>query len=570
VDLLRLLKDLIQIEETPSGPEYRKRVEWLMLLRLVVTNLLLGATIFFHLGGGTGNFGDSAVFPLYILIAATFLLALLYALATPRIHNLYGFSLFQCVVDVAYYTVLVYFTGGAWSAFTPIYVFPIISSGILHFRRGAFVVAGTAAILFGLIINLEYYGIIGASDWPWIFSGGSRTIGYVLWLMVVHFTVFFLAALMSSSLAEQLRRTRVSLIRTEQDFQDLTELHSSIVHSIPNGIITTNSSDIITFVNMFGAECLQTDPGNLVGRPLMEAFPVIEDGPGRDLRRQHTFGTTKLIDDELIHLRLTVSNLANKHGAPTGRLVVFRDVTRMKRMEERVKRSEELGAFLRIAGGLAHEIRNPLAALRGATELLSMGSDTTSDENKLYGIILREADRINALLTDFVTTVRMPRNPNALVNLSEVVQDTVRQFSENDLSNGLTVETLIAQGIEIEGNPSTLKRAIWNLLANAADASPEGEAIKISLSSDDALGYACLIISDNGAGIPPEIRDRMFEPFSTTKEGGTGLGLPFVLSAVEAHNGAVEAESSPDSGTSFTVKMPLATSVTYEFKGFDN
>jgi two-component system sensor histidine kinase PilS (NtrC family) len=568
VGMMRLLKDFFQPKDSPSGPEYRKRVEWLMLLRLVVTNLLLAATIFFHLSGRAGTLGDSAVFPLYILIGATFFLGLLYAVATPRVENLYGFSLFQCFVDVAYYTVLVYFTGGAWSAFTPIYIFPIISSGILHFRRGAIFTATVASILFGSIINLEYLGIIGASDWPYTFSWGSRTIGYVLWFMVVHFTVFFLTAIMSSSLAEQLQRTRVSLIRTEQDYQDLTELHSSIVHSIPSGIVTTNSSDIITFVNSAGAETLQANLGELIGHPLVELFPIVEGWTSGGSQRQQTFATTKQIGDDTIHLQITVSNLTDKQDIPSGRLVVFWDVTQLKKMEERVKRSEKLSAFLRIAAGLAHEIRNPLAALRGATELLSMTPELTGDEDKLYGIILRESDRINALLTDFVATVRMPRTPNSRIDLSNIVADTVELFSQNESSDDIILETLVAQGLEIEGNEKTLKRAIWNLLSNASDASPKGGVVKVTLSSDDALLQACLTITDFGSGILPEIKDRMFEPFSTTKDDGTGLGLPFVLSVVEAHNGTIDTESSPVSGTAFTIRIPLAQSESYEMKGF--
>ena len=239
-------------------------------------------------------------------------------------------------------------------------------------------------------------------------------------------------------------------------------------------------------------------------------------------------------------------------------------------MEERVKRSEKLSAFLRIAAGLAHEIRNPLAALRGATELLSMTPELTGDEDKLYGIILRESDRINALLTDFVATVRMPRTPNARIDLSNIVADTVDLFSKNDSSKDVILETLVAQGIEIEGNVKTLKRAIWNLLSNAADASPKGGVVKVTLSPDDALDQACLTITDFGSGIPPEIKDRMFEPFSTTKDDGTGLGLPFVLSVVEAHNGTIDTESSSVSGTAFTIRIPLAQPESYEIKGFEN
>ncbi len=566
----RSVIDLVQPEEVPIGPDYRKRVEWLMILRMVVTTLLLAATIFFHLEGGTKTLIDSAVVPLYVLISATFLLSLLYAVATPRITNLYGFSFFQVFVDVVYCTVLVYFTGGASSAFTPIYIFPIISSGILHFRRGAFWTASSASVFFGLILNLEYHGFLQPSDWPWTFEWGSRTSGYILWLMVVHFTVFFLAALMASSLAEQLHRTKVSLSRSEKDYWNLSELHTSIVHSIPSGIMTSDDSDTITFVNTAGAQLLSSSQSKLMDRQLPDVFPEFRERLAPSASRRDTYATVRQIGADTVHLQLTVSDLTDKQGQPTGRLVVFSDVTQIKKMEERVKRSEELSAFVRIAAGMAHEIRNPLAILRGATELLSQSEAEVGDQNKLHGIILRESDRINSLLADFLQTVRVRRADKVRVMLDDVVQETVDMFSKSpQLRNGISIETLVGQGLEIEGDAKTLRRALWNLLSNACDASSEGGVVKVILEADQEEGQACLKVQDLGHGIPPDMKKRIFEPFATSKEGGTGLGLPLVLSAVEAHNGTIEVESDPSSGTVFTVRIPLASAETSDDKRRD-
>ena len=322
-------------ETSSDGPEFRKRVEWLMLLRLVVTTFLLGATLFFQLQERGSIFVDAAI-PLYVLVGAIFLLSLIYALSLPVIPYLSAFSFFQVMVDVVYATVLIYFTGGALSVFTLLYIFPITSSGILHFRRGALITASTCAVLFGLLITFQFYGVLPPSDWPWESPWGRLTPGYILWVLVVHFTIFLIVAIVSSSVAEQLQRTRLSLSRRELDYRNLSELHTNIVRSIPSGIITTDERDRITYVNAPGSELLGAPLSELVSVPLKQVFPVIQDGIATSGVRRDTYRTVREVVEKQIHMELTVSDLKEGDGTPRGRLVVFQDVTQIRKMEERV------------------------------------------------------------------------------------------------------------------------------------------------------------------------------------------------------------------------------------------
>ncbi|MFZ5865372.1 MAG: two-component system sensor histidine kinase NtrB [Thermodesulfobacteriota bacterium] len=548
----------VQPKELPSGPDYRKLVEWLMLLRVVVTTLLLVVTIFFQLSAST-TVVTAALVPLYILIATIFILSLLYALSLPRITNLWGFSFYQVIADLVYFTALVYFTGGTSSAFTFIYVFPIVTSGILHFRRGAFLTASIASILFGLLINLQFHGLIPASDWPWVIAWDKSSPGYMLWVMVVHFTVFFLIALMASTLAEQLQVTRTALSLRERDYEKLSDLHLNIVRSIPSGIITTDENDKITYVNRSGAALLATPLDRLLHRPLSEIFSVTrEDGLTSTSSRKPYF-TVKDIDGERRDIHLTVSDLMDVDGTRSGRLVVFQDVTELRKMEERVRQSERQAALVRVAAGMAHEIRNPLAALRGATELLGQFSTEVEDRTKLFDIVLREADRINSLLEDFAATVSVRRTHGVRVLFDQLVEETIDLFFQDDaIKEKVVVEPLLSRGLEVEGDPRRLRHAVWHLLRNAAEASPEHGVIRVTLEPDEAKGQARLNIQDSGPGIPPEMKERLFEPFATTKPGGTGLGLSVVLGVVQSHGGTVEAWSNASSGTIFSIKLPLA------------
>jgi two-component system, NtrC family, sensor histidine kinase PilS len=559
--LSRKFSDLIRPEGLRNGPEFRKRVELLLLLRLMVTTLLLATTIFFQLRE-TGDFLVHPAIPLYVLIGTTFLLSIIYALSLPLLPDLWGFSFFQVMLDLIYATVLIHFTGGASSVFTILYLFPIITSGILHFRQGALITASVACLLFGLLINSEFYGLIPAADWPWVSPWSKNTPGYLLWILVVHFTVFFLLAIMSSSLAEQLQRAKASLHLTESHFKNLSELHRSIVKSIPSGIMTTDENDLIIFLNDAGELLLDTKAEQLIGTPISAVFPVISDSVSKSAIRRETFLTTKDIRGETRNFDLTVSDLKGKDQVPRGRLVIFQDVTQMRKMEERIKLSDKQGAFVRIAAGMAHEVRNPLAALRGATELLLQSAGVvTSVDKKLLGIVIRESDRLNSLLGDFLLTVGSRSPVKSRVSLTALVDETVDLFGKDPrLSNHISLETLVNKGIEVEGDAVRLKQALWNLLANALEATVGIGRIKITLSADHENQMAILKVQDFGSGVPPEMMDRIFEPFTTTKDRGTGLGLSMALSVIQAHNGTIEVESLPGAGATFTVRIPLADS----------
>jgi two-component system sensor histidine kinase PilS (NtrC family) len=558
MELGRKIIDLVRPEGFRSGPEFRKRVEWLMLLRLLVTTLLLAVTIFFQLRGA-GDFFVHPTLPLYVLIGTIFLLSLLYAFSLPLLPDLWVFSFVQVMVDVIYATVLIHFTGGASSVFTLLYVFPIITSGVLHLRRGALLTAAAAAISFGLLVNLQFYRVIPQSDWPWVSPWSRNTPEYILWVLIVHITFFFLLAFVSSSFAEQLQRAKTSLNLTEIDYKKLSDLHTNIVRSIPSGIITTDEQDKITFMNIAGATVLDRSLSAIIQTPLKNLFPFIEEAESRSAPRRQSFLTVKEISGELKHLEVTVSDLKGFDATPRGRLVVFQDVTQIRKMEERVKLSEKQAAFVRIAAGMAHEIRNPLAAIRGATELLSQASEGSELNRRLMSIVIRESDRLNALLGDFLLTVSNQQPSKARIMLTDVVEETVRLFSnEPRIEKDFRLETRIGKGVVVEGDPAKLKQALWNLLANALEAAPQNGALRVTLDAEADINCAVLRVHDWGCGIPPEIMSRIFEPFTSTKEKGTGLGLSLVLSVVEAHNGTVEVESAPGSGTLFTVKIPLA------------
>lgn len=497
-------------------------------------------------------------FPLYILIGATFLLSLLYAIALPRINDLWSFSFFQILVDVAYATVLIHFTGGASSTFSLLYVFPIVASGVLHFRRGALLTAAIASLAFGLLLILEFYRMIPGSIWPWTSSWKNYDPGFVLWVLVVHFTVFLLVAVLAGSIAEQLKNTRISLSLRDLAFENLSDLHTSIVESIPSGILTTDEGDRVSFVNNVGLSILGMTSAQVNHLPLSRVFSEFHK-PGF----QHLNGTTAFTvphevnsNIRLIHCAVTI--LKERDATPKGRLLVFQDITEIKRMEERARNAEKQASFVRIAAGMAHEIKNPLASIRGASELLTQPVVDSGNRHLLLGIVIRESDRLNSLLNDFIATVSIPSSSRVPLLLDQVIDELAEEYQKDVLADrGISIVRDLQKGLQVDAEPDKLKQAVMNVLVNAADASSRDSEIRVTLAREQE--EAIIRVQDFGHGIPPAWIDRVFEPFATTKEFGTGLGLPMALTILEAHGGGIDLVESNEKGSIFVMHIPLAS-----------
>jgi two-component system sensor histidine kinase PilS (NtrC family) len=542
-------------EGTRKTEDIKSRVEWLILLRLFITFFILAITILLQFRESR-YFDDNPATPLFILVGAIFALSLLYALSLDKIGDLSKFSFFQICIDTVYSTVLVQLTGGASSSFTLLYVFPVLAAGILHLRRGALFIASMSSVLLGGLVTLQFYDVIPQSLWPWASLWRNNDPSYVLWVLIIHYALFFSVALLSGTVSEQLKNTRISLTLREMEYERLSDLHTNIIESIPSGIITSDEEDVITFVNEVGVDVLKTEPSGLIGRPLTSVFQALKT-VDRETRAIQSY--TMVLRDESGQKReidLSLGKLWDRTEKPLGHLAVFQDVTDVRRLERRAKQNETQAAFLRIASGMAHEIRNPLASLRGAAELLMRPVGEPAHQAKLLAIVIREADRLNALLSDFILTVDGRQAKSARFSLTKLLADTLEEFeSSHCVPHGLH---LVADGIEtleIAGQADRLRQAFLSVLTNSAEASPDGSEIRVRMYRD--ADEVIVSIEDRGSGVPPEIRNKIFEPFFTTKSFGTGLGLSMALSIVEAHGGSIESRDNEPKGTVFTVRLPV-------------
>jgi signal transduction histidine kinase len=253
---------------------------------------------------------------------------------------------------------------------------------------------------------------------------------------------------------------------------------------------------------------------------------------------------------------------------------IFQDISDQKRMDALRLRAERLEGIAELSASLAHEIRNPLASIRSAVEQMSRMPTVSDDQKTLSALVMRESDRLSRLLGEFLDFARVRVTRTEQVDLTSVARGvTALVAAHPDRPERVRVSCVVPDGdtVCVEGDEDLLHRAMFNLALNAVQASPEQGEVRIELSRGAAeplpaaLAFdgdaVSLRVSDNGAGIPPEIRARMFDPFFTTKANGSGLGLAVVHRAIEAHRGHIFVDSSR-TGTRFTVVLPRGRETT--------
>lgn len=240
--------------------------------------------------------------------------------------------------------------------------------------------------------------------------------------------------------------------------------------------------------------------------------------------------------------------------------IIDRELLARKKQEEmraQLERSHQLSMVGQIAAGVAHEIKNPLASIKGALEIISDENTSPVEKREFQGILFNEIKRIDGTVTEFLGFARPREVKLESLNLSELITSSLQQMEAQASKLNLIIQKQIEDGIILSGDKEKLHEMLLNLLLNAIQVSPSGSTIDVSLEKQDS-SIALLTIADSGEGIEADNLDRIFEPFFTTKPSGTGLGLAVVKAIVESHNGEIRVQSSRGQGTQVLVSLPLA------------
>ncbi|MBF0290806.1 MAG: PAS domain S-box protein [Nitrospinae bacterium] len=537
----------------------------LIAARLAVVSFFMGLVVFFQFRYGRLN---QAYLPL-IPVAFAYLFSIAYAVFSRFATNLFRFAYFQLVTDALLVTGIIHFTGGAESPFPFLYILVIIGSAISLSKSATYVIATEASVFFAVMLGLEFQGIIHPF---YVFPPSYKNpeAAFVLITAIMNITSFYLVAFLSGYLTGLLRKTDQRLIEKNQDFTLLKAFHENVLSNMGSGFMAMDMDGTILSHNPAAEKMLglraeeigRQKIWNIFNRGALGRFfenpPPLDNQPGQ-AELSHMKG-----DGTRVDINMTISKLS-VDGAIQGVIAVFQDVTGIKNMERQVAHAERLAAIGRMAAGIAHEIRNPLASLSGSIQILSADLDPLLDQSgkRLINIITRETDRLNRIITQFLLYTSPPRLRPFTLDAGNIIRETVTLLqSDPRVKDKMTIRMAVQPEVFVEADDGQFRQAIWNLCVNAIDAMGDSGTLIISVGKDgplkDSRPMAWIIIEDTGGGIPPENLDRIFEPFFTTKSGGTGLGLPLAHKIIESHGGKIEAWSVLGRGTRFIVSLPLA------------
>ena len=510
--------------------------------RLVALAAILTLAVLAQLRGG-GVYAQEELSALYALVLAGFLLALAYgALAAwSRFRHL---QLLELTGDALLISGFVYCTGGARSIFGFLFIIWIVYAALTLGSRAAVLACALATIAHFVIA----WGPI--AGWFPAYSADFAMQSHEAASSVASHSVAFLAVALLS------RRLAVEVQAGREELQELGELHKRIVENVSSGLLTVTRAGTITSFNQEAERITGFAAADVLGHPLADLFPTlgeIETGD-RQRRIQVQFRDRA---GRTLHLGMSLSRLRNASGAEEGAILIFQDLTQLVEMEEELRRSARLGAVGQLAAGLAHELRNPLASLSGAVELLAADLPATNRHSvTLSQIVQRETARLNRLVSDFLTYARPGPGRSQPVPLRALLEE-LAELVARDATLGVEVRVRVPDELSVLGNADQLRQVFWNLVRNAAESEPRDRVVNVSAraSGPDEIEVA---VEDSGCGIAPETMERLFEPFHTTKAKGTGLGLATVHRVVEAHGGRIGVSSELGRGTTVRVFLPTA------------
>ncbi len=522
----------------------RNWLVWLVKVRILILTLLLAIEL--AVAQFTPSTLPTRLFVSTILFWYSISLFYVLLLSFWQEHRLQ--AALQVLTDLVLVSLVIHETGGWDSSLNFLYPLVIIVASVLLPRVWAQLVSALAFILYGTVLELNYYGVVPSycSTHPGLLALQA--------IIFVNLFAFLAVAYLAGLLTAKLRQVGVQLKDTSGALENLQALHENIIHSISSGLITTGLDGRITLVNAAAQRLLEQTSAELMGAPVHELF--LDSLPGVEGPNPH--GEVRFDAPTRFRrtLRVRVAALTVPERGDLGYVYVLDDLTELRRLEREVRMQDRLAAVGRLAAAIAHEIRNPLTSIAGSVSMLSGVPEMNEEHRRLLDIVTRESKRLNGIITDFLAYSRTKQYRFDKVDLIQLVEDTLtlmdhRMTAEN---TGITIQRRFGvHEAQTIADGDKIKQVFWNVCENAVRAMTGGGALTVTLEAqgdDWQVGF-----TDTGAGMSPQQVEKIFEPFQSNFEGGTGLGLAIVYQIVQAHEGKVWARSKPGQGTTFVLRL---------------
>ncbi|MDA8387229.1 MAG: ATP-binding protein [Nitrospiraceae bacterium] len=528
----------------PAKNSETAKIKALITFRAFFVTVLLGSFTVFEIGNRAFPHPEAVFRLIEILYGLTIAYVFFLGKVKPR-----PFAYFQLTLDVLAVCVLIYLTGGIESWFPFLLILLVLASGIIIGRRAGFVIASLSSILYGSMIDLQYWRLIPL---PYGMAFYEKDFLYNIFSNI---TALYLTAYLTGYLSWRLERTSRKLEEKATDFRELTAFNKEVLENMPSGLMVMDGGGRLITLNRAGAALMGISGPEAAGRHIKSIFPFIADHRAPNIRAEGSIMTPG--GEKTIGLTVWAMDGPARDGLagmPSGYLCIFSDLTDIKRMEREMELKRRWATIGELSANIAHEIRNPLAALRGAVEMLYKDSPGEEQRESLTRIALSEMDRLNRIITDFLMYSRPAGCHPEPLELGLLLAGTLDLIGKA-APPGVETSAEIDPGLNVHADPDRLHQVFYNLALNAFDAMPEGGRLRVRARRKD--GQARILFADTGKGIAPEEAQKVFFPFYTTKATGTGLGLSIAMRIMEDHGGTIRLESGAGRGAEFTVIMPL-------------
>jgi two-component system sensor histidine kinase PilS (NtrC family) len=486
----------------------------------------------------------------------------------------------QIAMELIVISMVVHFTGGMRSPYNSLYLMTIISAALSYRLVGTLLIAASASSSFFLVVWIEA-GRQATTMWSWeVWSALRHMPDEDFYTIFLRLCIFFLCAFAGGYLAERLYSKDEALAHTSEALQMAKLETGDILKHLRSGVLTVDLAGFIVYFNRAAEEILGLSEKRVRGRSIREGigsnYPELADRLDWVVATQQMDSRTELTicreDGKSLPVGISTSILSGGNGKPRGVIAVFADLTEVKQIEERLRRQDRLAAIGELSAGIAHEIRNPLAAISGSVEVLRNDLDVSGENAQLLNLIVKESSRLNKILSDFLLYARMSPVVTGRVCvatvLDEVFEITKRHYLQSGVRNIDLRAEVADRTMMVEADPDHLKQILINLVFNAVEACHENERKIVARvrshtvsRTDEVDGFlrigewASIAVCDSGEGIPQRIRERLYEPFVSAKPSGTGLGLAVVKRLVDNCGGRITVDTQEGKGTTFTVYL---------------
>jgi len=548
----------------------QRHILWLLMVRVILFTLLIAITAFLE------SMGHNIVLPPQSVTLAFLAIVFIYsigsvALLQNKTRHIRRFGLIQLLSDTLFAALLVYGTGCSQSIFTSVFIFPVISGGLILYRIGGLIPAAAATIMYGIILSCEYLHILPPFYAQSTYSSVQSSLTLTN-IFAVYGVTFFTAALLSGMLAGKLRSTEEKLSRTSLQVDRLHRFYKQIFDDISTGIVTVDEKNCITSYNSAAEKITGFPAEEIMNRPFTDFFApgmLIEKTENRhvvDLKKKD--GSMIRVGYSLARLNVPAESSSDASICTNCKVITMKDISQIEKMEQQVRDAEKMAAIGELSAAIAHDFRNPLAAISGSAQLMTMDQanqkvpDGTT--RNLIDIILRESNRMAKTINDFLQFACPSTITPEWFALGRMVAETVNQLVG---SNGYVQECRIVMDIpdhlDCWADRQQLQTILLHLLENSCVASSQTIQpilIKAEEKKQQAQNIIAIKIIDQGPGIDEKIQDKIFLPFFSTRENSSGLGLAIVKQLLQHHEGWISFLKQENAGCVVEICLPLPPS----------